>query len=163
DLPDLLRELRGLERRRGTGRDRADHRPGAHDDVAAAVAGVVAMLAQTAVPFFEFASSPGVEWPAGRARIAYGDEADALDANDEGLIEMHYLEVVADPSQAKACGVCKAPFIGPEFLRVHHQRVHSASGAAAIAADARQQEDQARHREAGRRELDEVLGTPCPT
>jgi hypothetical protein len=36
DLPDLLRELRGLERLRGRGaaRDRVDHRPGAHDDLA---------------------------------------------------------------------------------------------------------------------------------
>ena len=33
DEPDLLKELRGLERRRGpSGRDRVDHRPGQHDD-----------------------------------------------------------------------------------------------------------------------------------
>jgi hypothetical protein len=48
ELPDdarLLRELRGLERRRGSaGRDRVDHRPGEHDDRANAVAGVVALL-----------------------------------------------------------------------------------------------------------------------
>jgi hypothetical protein len=45
DLPELLRELRGLERRRGSsGRDRVDHRPGAHDDLANAVAGVVSMI-----------------------------------------------------------------------------------------------------------------------
>lgn len=49
DLPELLRELRGLERRRGaSGRDRVDHRPGAHDDLAAALAGVVALLAEPA-------------------------------------------------------------------------------------------------------------------
>ena len=42
DDPELLRELRGLERRRGTsGRDRADHRPGAHDDRANAAAGAL--------------------------------------------------------------------------------------------------------------------------
>jgi hypothetical protein len=42
DLPELLRELRGLERRRGaSGRDRVDHVPGAHDDIANAVAGAV--------------------------------------------------------------------------------------------------------------------------
>jgi hypothetical protein len=36
----LLRELRGLERRRGpSGRDRVDHPPGSHDDLANAVAG----------------------------------------------------------------------------------------------------------------------------
>lgn len=45
DDPKLLREFRGLERRRGTsGRDRVDHRPGQHDDLANAVAGVVAEL-----------------------------------------------------------------------------------------------------------------------
>jgi hypothetical protein len=45
DIPELLRELRGLERRRGTaGKDRVDHTRGAHDDLAAAVAGVVALL-----------------------------------------------------------------------------------------------------------------------
>jgi hypothetical protein len=42
ELPDdlkLLRELRGLERRRGpSGKDRIDHRPGEHDDLANAVA-----------------------------------------------------------------------------------------------------------------------------
>lgn len=40
DQPALLRELRGLERRRGTGgRDRVDHKPGSHDDRAVACAG----------------------------------------------------------------------------------------------------------------------------
>jgi hypothetical protein len=42
DDDKLLRELRGLERRRGTaGRDRVDHRPGSHDDRAAACAGAL--------------------------------------------------------------------------------------------------------------------------
>jgi hypothetical protein len=42
NIPDLLRELRGLERRRGTaGRDRIDHAPGQHDDRANAVAGAL--------------------------------------------------------------------------------------------------------------------------
>jgi hypothetical protein len=42
DLPELLRELRGLERRRGaSGRDRVDHTPGAHDDLANAAAGAL--------------------------------------------------------------------------------------------------------------------------
>jgi len=46
DVPDLLREMRGLERRRGpSGRDRVDHRPGSHDDLANAAAGVVSLLA----------------------------------------------------------------------------------------------------------------------
>jgi len=46
DQPELLRELRGLERRRGpSGRDRVDHGRGGHDDRANAVAGVVSLLA----------------------------------------------------------------------------------------------------------------------
>ena len=49
DDDHLLRELRGLERRRGTaGRDRVDHRPGAHDDRAIAAAG--ALVAATVEP-----------------------------------------------------------------------------------------------------------------
>ena len=46
DEPELLRELRGLERRRGSGgRDRVDHGPGAHDDRANSAAGVLTLLA----------------------------------------------------------------------------------------------------------------------
>jgi hypothetical protein len=50
ELPDdarLLRELRGLERRRGVaGRDRVDHRSGDHDDRANAAAGVVSLVGE---------------------------------------------------------------------------------------------------------------------
>jgi len=46
DDAELLRELRGLERRRGTsGRDRVDHRPGQHDDRANAAAGALTLVA----------------------------------------------------------------------------------------------------------------------
>jgi len=42
DEPRLLRELRGLERKRGpSGRDRVDHRSGSHDDAAVACAGAL--------------------------------------------------------------------------------------------------------------------------
>ncbi len=52
DSPALLRELRGLDRRRGSsGRDRVDHRRGSHDDQANAVAGLVAMLEPTVSAF----------------------------------------------------------------------------------------------------------------
>jgi len=48
ELPEdkvLVRELRGLERRRGSsGRDRVDHAPGAHDDSANSVAGLADLL-----------------------------------------------------------------------------------------------------------------------
>lgn len=43
----LLRELRGLQRSRGNaGRDRVNHRPGQHDDLAAACAGALVKSAQ---------------------------------------------------------------------------------------------------------------------
>lgn len=46
DDAEMLRELRGLERRRGpSGQDRVDHRPGAHDDRANSAAGAL-VLAQ---------------------------------------------------------------------------------------------------------------------
>jgi hypothetical protein len=42
DQPELLKELRGLERRRGhAGKDRIDHGAGARDDIANAVSGVI--------------------------------------------------------------------------------------------------------------------------
>ena len=48
DVPDLMRELRGLERRRGlSGRDRVDHMPGAHDDRAVAAAGALVAASAT--------------------------------------------------------------------------------------------------------------------
>lgn len=47
DSPMLLKELRGLQRSRGTGgRDRVDHRPNQHDDCAAAVAGALVKSAR---------------------------------------------------------------------------------------------------------------------
>jgi hypothetical protein len=50
--PVLLRELRGLERRRGSsGRDRVDHAPGSHDDHADAVSGLVQLLGVQREPF----------------------------------------------------------------------------------------------------------------
>ncbi len=54
DRPDVLRELRGLERRRGTGgRDRVDHRRGQHDDAANVAMGacVLAVRAESQQPF----------------------------------------------------------------------------------------------------------------
>jgi hypothetical protein len=52
DDAELLRELRGLERRRGATKDRVDHRPGAHDDraIAATLALVQAAVATTHDP-----------------------------------------------------------------------------------------------------------------
>ena len=42
EVPEMLRELRGLERRRGSsGKDRVDHVKGAHDDLANVIAGLV--------------------------------------------------------------------------------------------------------------------------
>jgi hypothetical protein len=46
DHPQLLRELRALERKRGQTRDRVDHPVGQHDDAAVAVALSVALAAR---------------------------------------------------------------------------------------------------------------------
>jgi len=52
DVPEMLRELRGLERRRGaSGRDRVDHRPGSFDDLANAAAGALVLAARTPTSF----------------------------------------------------------------------------------------------------------------
>jgi hypothetical protein len=45
DNPDLLRELRGLERHRASKKDRVDHRRGGHDDAANAAAGALTLAA----------------------------------------------------------------------------------------------------------------------
>ncbi|HYN08040.1 MAG TPA: hypothetical protein VES67_11670 [Vicinamibacterales bacterium] len=67
---ELLRELRGLERRRGaSGRDRVDHRPGAHDDRAVCAAGV---LTRATMPAQNVLASlkVGGEWTGGRSSYA---------------------------------------------------------------------------------------------
>ena len=49
NVPEMLREFRGLERRRGSaGKDRVDHRPGAHDDLCNSAAGVLVNVAARA-------------------------------------------------------------------------------------------------------------------
>lgn len=71
DQAELLRELRGLERRRGnSGRDRVDHRRGAHDDRANALAGLVSLLPASrsgARMVHALTGRPitGLEWAAG--------------------------------------------------------------------------------------------------
>jgi hypothetical protein len=75
DVPDLLRELRGLERRRGSaGRDRVDHAPGQHDDRANAAAGALVLAAgrddEAAARLRRWALSQGSEpivWAGGLA------------------------------------------------------------------------------------------------
>lgn len=55
DRDELLRELRGLERRRGAaGRDKVDHRPGSHDDLANAAAGALVAVSARRGPRFGF-------------------------------------------------------------------------------------------------------------
>jgi hypothetical protein len=55
----LLRELRGLERRRGqAGRDRVDHRPGQHDDRAVAAMGALVTVATPKPKPFQWYVSP---------------------------------------------------------------------------------------------------------
>jgi hypothetical protein len=67
DQPDLLRELRSLERRRGaSGRDRVSHPPGGHDDRAAAAAGALVRAASEASepPLMLIGGSAWREWQA---------------------------------------------------------------------------------------------------
>lgn len=53
DIPVLSRQLSGLERRTARGgKDSIDHAPGGHDDVANAVAGVVALTSNKQLPRF---------------------------------------------------------------------------------------------------------------
>jgi hypothetical protein len=87
DHPDLLRELRGLERRTGTaGRDVATHRPAQHDDTAAAVSGLCALLPHrapvtVAVPLY---------LARGRPSLGTGEQQDQLvDVVQKNLFEDH--------------------------------------------------------------------------
>ena len=72
-LPRLIAQIVGLERRVSrAGRDSIDHAPGAHDDVANAVAGVVAVLttAKSYDSSLDWVSGPDVDardaWQAAR-------------------------------------------------------------------------------------------------
>jgi hypothetical protein len=64
DHDRALRELRTLERKTGTGgRDRVDHRRGAHDDLAAAIAGAIAEARTTATLKLKWKHDGMVIWP----------------------------------------------------------------------------------------------------
>ena len=72
DDPVMLRELRGLERRRGpSGKDRVDHVAGAHDDRANSLAGVAHLL---------LGRSRGVS-----ASDLYGARAAEIEAEEEAV------------------------------------------------------------------------------
>lgn len=69
DLPRLTAQLTGLERRTARGgRDSIDHAPGAHDDLANAVAGSVHLL------LIKPRAAPTVMSPFAAPRIVYGDD-----------------------------------------------------------------------------------------
>jgi hypothetical protein len=57
DSPVLLRQLRGLERRRGPVKDRVDHRRNAHDDAANAAAGALSLAMRRPRSQFGFVNS----------------------------------------------------------------------------------------------------------
>ncbi len=66
DIPEVLRQLRSLDRRHGSsGRDRVDHRAGEHDDAANAVAGVLSLLG----PEYERVRKPPAPEPQTTAAI----------------------------------------------------------------------------------------------
>ncbi len=82
DHPELLRQLRGLERRRGWGgKDRVDHRRGQRDDIANAAAGAIVLCAQgaTVAPVRLWGGwEPGPEEDAGRRGARAVAEAEEL-------------------------------------------------------------------------------------
>jgi hypothetical protein len=79
EVPDLLRELRGLERRRGTsGRDRVEGRRGSHDDLAAALAGLVSLL-----PVESAGWDGSGEWGVGYRGNPWSTDGSARDADGD--------------------------------------------------------------------------------
>jgi hypothetical protein len=65
DLPKLVAQLLGLERRTARGgRDSIDHAPGAHDDIANAVAGVAQLCVRSDATYRDYSSWVGsdAEW-----------------------------------------------------------------------------------------------------
>jgi hypothetical protein len=74
DHPELLRQLRGLERRRGWGgKDRVDHPRNQHDDLSNVAAGALVLCQEAA------GHQPARLWMAGDAR---SDDALTADARD---------------------------------------------------------------------------------
>lgn len=72
DEPELLRELRGLERRRGTsGRDRVDHKSGSHDDRANAASGALVAALESE--------------KRGRASMFHAMTGQPIEVNDDAL------------------------------------------------------------------------------
>lgn len=64
----LIRQLKGLQRRRASGREKVDHKPGEHDDVANCVAGVARVLSLMADPEVGLGRDPIVPVPRGHER-----------------------------------------------------------------------------------------------
>lgn len=79
DHAELLKEYRGLERRRGPVKDRADHRRGSHDDAAAAVSAVLTQVRQPKKATFAFIPVANPVMGAGPAR-ARGETLEAWSA-----------------------------------------------------------------------------------
>ena len=82
DIPELLREFRGLERRRGTsGRDRVDHGVGAHDDRCNSAAGSLVAALGTSADGFGF-----LEYARQQVESA---KADDVSATTPGKVTVH--------------------------------------------------------------------------
>jgi hypothetical protein len=97
DHSELLKELRGLERRRGqSGKDRVTHRPGAHDDLANATAGALVVAAESAraTTRIFFPEPP----PAG-VQPLHPEKQQILAA---------YPRVLDKPSREFSCGSCRS-------------------------------------------------------
>ncbi len=113
DTPETLRELRGLERRRSSaGRDRVDHRAGAHDDRANALAAAIVTLGPGRRCVSPLCSDPACQGRAGQM-LLFGEEARRWEAAHPSLAaqqERRELEAQADAAIA-AEAVDPAPVI----------------------------------------------------
>jgi len=87
DNEELIRQLKNLQRHMSGGRDKIDHRPGSHDDVANAVAGLNRSLCVRVMPEFGMASGDslvvGMPPGAGRPELPWEISSDEEGEEDE--------------------------------------------------------------------------------
>jgi hypothetical protein len=84
DQPRLLAQLASLERRTArSGRDTIDHPPGAHDDVANAAAGAIALVAEHEGAAVAISLSWARGESGGASTLSWSDRGQSADADCE--------------------------------------------------------------------------------
>lgn len=125
DQPELLRELRGLERRRGSsGRDRVDHRPGAHDDRANSAAGALTLAGMNTESGFLTYMKAKAE---GQAIVWSGDEDDRVLAHQSCRMALHRPAEIQDTKDANVrrcsrCGCRMGTWPPPDHVQVVREK-----------------------------------------